>query len=268
MPKTKETNPEQAIPASDELKSAAEETKRIWFDDVCNVCYMNGSCESRYGEPDKPTGKSNASDCPRHVFRNRKEGPKYGPMKGIISIPELHENIKAAYEIAKRPADAVEDIKLYSAYSIWEEFAGKKDVRANWFRLNREEPIGLYDELIQGFYDLEEEKQNQYSRMINELFTAEEIIEFAKSVNFTNATFGYEEISLPIGKDENDFSFEHRTNRRIGILKGNFMPLKNDSWRLPFPVWASFDLKRHKASEEVADKAHEMGKYFLHKYMT
>ena len=46
------------------------------------------------------------------------------------------------------------------------------------------------------------------------------------------------------------------------------MPMKNDNWKLPVPVWASFDLNHAKMSEEVADKAHQMGKYLMQKLMT
>lgn len=252
---------EQASPVSDQKDGAAGKTKSVWLDDVCNVCYMHEKCRES-GEPDV------MADCPRHVFRNRTPLQKYHPMP-IISISDLRKDVEAAYEIAKRPADAVKDVKLYSAYIVDEVFAGKKDVRMNLFYLNRAEPIGLYDELIHGFYALDEETQKEYSRLVDEFFTAEEIVELYKHLHpIMNVSFVYEEVSLPIGKDENDFTLEHRTNRRSGTLKGSCRPFKNFSWKLSVPVWASFDLTRNEASEEAADKAHEMGRYFLQKYMT
>ena len=61
--------------------------------------------------------------------------------------------------------------KLFRAYSIVDDFENLGRIRINWFCLGREEPIGPYEQLIEGY-----ENGNSTQELgVNEYFTGNEI---------------------------------------------------------------------------------------------
>lgn len=250
-----------------------EESRLIELSDICNVCYKKDSCNSKVIVGDNISSVL-IPDCPRNVFRKYKDHLKKDnggwPPSGFISSTEFLEFRQDAYEIAKRPGDAMKGKKLYNAYSVYAYFAGRQDVRMSWYRLDRTQPVGLYDELISEFYEGDDEEwQKESSMLIDQLFTKAEVDELdAFFSRYNDISFEYEEVLLPIGGPDNDgFDMSHVTNRKVNTLSGNYIPPQDNFTQWPFPVFGYFDLRKTKLIPKLAVKADEMARYILQKQM-
>jgi hypothetical protein len=135
----------------------------------------------------------------------------------------------------------MEMIDLYHVYSTVKEFHRHRDVRFEWFILDRGGAVGPYAELIAGYdpptyYDWPE-------TAVNELFTADEarmLVEYLDKHHRTESVQSIERADLP---------FAPNTMPYVAIPVGgpqDFLMLsERDEWPLPFKVWGYYDLRQH-----------------------
>ena len=162
-------------------------------------------------------------------------------------------------------------IELYSAYSIFADFAGRKDVRINWFRTDRDNPVAPYSQLIKGFEQLTEHFSVHASKHADELLTYSEAFSIQCSVGFiTGEDVFLKEVNLPIDpySENNDSGpLSHLNNRDLGKLSGYFIATEEEEFDNSFPFWGYFNLSGTEASEEILAKAHDMGQFMLEKFL-
>jgi hypothetical protein len=131
-------------------------------------------------------------------------------------------------------------IKLFTAESIVNEYSGYKNVKFNWFVVERYQPQAPYSELIKDYIPSEE---HQYSKdAIKEFFTEEEVILFEKYLYRKHADdqkkLEIEEVDLPIPNNMLPFGAIGE-----GSLDGYYDLYGEVGYNLPFAVSAYYDLE-------------------------
>ena len=66
-------------------------------------------------------------------------------------------------------------IRLFSAYSLVDNFRGHDRVRLNWIHLQRRIPPASYGRLIEGYAQINERVRIFFEDYVKELFTEQEI---------------------------------------------------------------------------------------------
>ena len=138
-------------------------------------------------------------------------------------------------------------VKLFTAESIVNEYSGYKNVKFNWFVVERDQPQALYSELIKDYIPSEE---SQYSEdAIKEFFTEEEVILFEKYLYRKHAEdqkkLEIREIDLPIPNNSCGYGAIGG-----GSLNGYCDLYREIGYNLPFAVSAYYDLEGNEDFQE------------------
>jgi hypothetical protein len=152
-------------------------------------------------------------------------------------------------------------IRLFSAYSMVDDFKGYDRVRLNWVCLERRSPLAPYSRLIEGYAQIGEQVRPFFEQYAKELFTEDEIgllgshLQGGLGVGFTA---NEELIPLPS-------VFIPRPFRQIkpGGPMGFFKPAGGGVQGLPFDFCGYYDLSRCPPSLVVQPEAVEKGVEFL-----
>ena len=161
-------------------------------------------------------------------------------------------------------------IALYRVYSIFENLAGRKDVRVDWFAINRKTPVAPYAEVIKDFGD------DQYwdyhtSKHVDEFFNYSEADSVKwDTVSMVDEEAFLEEVSLPVERYEDNYkivALEHRENRKLSKLTGYLLVTELKGFDCPVPYWGYFNLNDTEPTEEILSKARGMAKFLLGKFL-
>lgn len=66
-------------------------------------------------------------------------------------------------------------VRLFSAYSIVDDFKGCDCVRLNWICLERKSPLAPYASLIDGYAQISDQVRHFFEQYVKELFTEDEV---------------------------------------------------------------------------------------------
>lgn len=162
------------------------------------------------------------------------------------------------------------ETKLYRVYSMFENFAGRKDVRVNWFYLDRETPIVKYSEAINEFGLHNEYLDYHASEYVDELFDCSEANSVGYDGIIIDGEFNVEEIILPVdqyGERDGLIPLQHRGNRKLNRLSGYIVGPEIEGFDSPFPYWGYFNLEGTEPTEETLAKGHETGRFLMAKFL-
>ena len=152
-------------------------------------------------------------------------------------------------------------IRLFSAYSIVDDFKGYDHVRLNWICLERKSPIAPYGELIEGYAQIGEQVRPFFEQYVKELFTEDEIgllSEHLKGVLGATFTTDEEPVPLPSALIPKPFR-----QIKAGGPMGFFKPAAGGEQRFPFDFCGCYDLSRCPPSLIVQAEVTENGAEFL-----
>lgn len=133
------------------------------------------------------------------------------------------------------------DVRLFSAYSLVDNYQGCDGVRLNWVCLERENPVAPYEGLIEGYKNLDERVRPYFEEFIRELFTEDEIqsLENYLMENYSSDLHIHEE-TLPASSIFIPMPFRQAC---FGKGRGFHYLFEDAHYDLPFKVGAYFDLR-------------------------
>ncbi len=132
--------------------------------------------------------------------------------------------------------------RLYKAYSFVEDHPDLGNVCFAWFYHLREKPVAPYQDLIEGYDELDETKKSRARRDVNELFTDQEVEVLTAHLENEHGieSFLIEKpvpVRLEDMDDEKVLRMEHDTPGAI------YMFSREPGYNLPFEVWAYYHLR-------------------------
>jgi hypothetical protein len=152
-------------------------------------------------------------------------------------------------------------IRLFSAYSIVDDFKGYDHVKLNWICVERRSPIAPYGKLIEGYAQISPHLRPLFEQYVNELFTEEEIGLLRNYLRGDlGAGFTSEEDPVPVSSE-----FIPKPLRQIktGERMGLFKPETGGERSLPFDFCGCYDLGRCPPSLGVPPEVTDKGVEFL-----
>lgn len=151
--------------------------------------------------------------------------------------------------------------RLFSAYSMVDDFKGYDRVRLNWIYLERQAPSWPYGKLIDGYAQIGEQVRHFFEQYVKELFTEEEIemLRVHLKAGF-GSNFTVNEEQLPVQS-----VFIPMPYRQIkpGGPRGFFKPAGETKVGLPFDFCGYFDFSRCPPSLLLQSEAERNGVDFL-----
>lgn len=161
----------------------------------------------------------------------------------------------------KERRGVVSETKLFSAYSLIDNFRGYDCVRLNWVYLGRKFPVGRFEKLIDGYKQIDERMRSYFEEYVNELFTEEEV---EKLRGFVSAAVGVDvhavEQELPISCIFVPMPYR---NLKAGGPRGFFDPAVPEGSKMPFRTCGYFDLSKCPPSVSMSPDTLENGIAFL-----
>jgi hypothetical protein len=161
----------------------------------------------------------------------------------------------------KESNESTEKIRLFSAYSVIDNFQGHDCVRLNWIHLERKFPIARYDRLIDGYDKIDERMRFYFEEYVKELFSKDEVELLRAYVNASFKTELYEvEETVPVS-----CIFVPMPYREIkpGGSRGFYQPVQNGGPALPFKTSGYYDLSKCPSSISIQCSTMEKGIAFL-----
>jgi hypothetical protein len=152
-------------------------------------------------------------------------------------------------------------LRLFSAYSLVDDFKGYDRVRLNWICLERRSPAGPYSKLIEGYAQIGDQVRPFFEQYVKELFSEDEVGLLGSYLKGSlGAGFVSNEELVPIPS-----VFIPRPFRQIkpGGPMGFFKPAACGGQCLPFDFCGYYDLSRCPPSLRVQPEAAEKGVEFL-----
>jgi hypothetical protein len=140
--------------------------------------------------------------------------------------------------------------KLYKAYSFADNHPELGNVFFAWFYHLRKKPVASYEDLIEGYAELDESLKKRAQRNVDELFTDKEVQTLTTYLEKEHG-IGSSIIEKPIPvrledmDDEKVLRMEHDTPRAI------YMFSRVPGYKLPFEVWAYFHLRESEQPDET-----------------
>lgn len=137
---------------------------------------------------------------------------------------------------------STESPKLYSAYSVVNNFHDRDDVNFKWFAPKRKQPAYAYGELIEHHAQMPDNEDRQLlQQYVDELLTEKEVLELkAYLLEHHDTELFIQRVDMPITKKfRNAAPFSNRT---VGGAKGYYLLAKEKTYDLPFTAWAFYDL--------------------------
>ncbi|MFP5212689.1 MAG: hypothetical protein ACLGPL_04850 [Acidobacteriota bacterium] len=153
--------------------------------------------------------------------------------------------------------------RLYSAYSIVDNYQGRDGVRFNWIYLDRKRPVAPYEGLIQNYGGVEPRVRPFFETYINELFTAEEVERLGRFVTeHLGGHFEANEEPVPAPSLFLPMPFQQAP---VGVGRGFYYLSDIESYDLPFKVCGFFDVRSCAPSVVMQRDARERAVVFLEK---
>ena len=139
--------------------------------------------------------------------------------------------------------------KLYRAYSFVDNHPELGNVCFAWFYHLRKKPVAPYEDLIEGYAELDEPLKNRAQRDVDELFIDKEVQTLTAYLGkeYGIASFIIEKpipVRLEDMDDEKVLRMEHDAPRAI------YMFSREPGYKLPFEVWAYFYLRESEQPDE------------------
>jgi hypothetical protein len=153
------------------------------------------------------------------------------------------------------------NVRLFSAYSIVDNYCGRDRVRFNWIYLDRQCSVAPYEGLINGYKNIDERIRPCFEAHIDELFTEDEVEALESFLTESLGTNLHKtEEALPSSS-----LFVPMPYRDVptGIGRGFYHFPDVDCSMLPFKVCAYFDLRNCPPSIALQRDARENGMDFL-----
>lgn len=151
--------------------------------------------------------------------------------------------------------------RLFSVYSLLDNFRGHDCVRLNWIYLDRKFPIGRYEKLIDGYKQIDERMRSYFEEYVNELFTEEEVENLRR---YVTGTIGVEvhavEQELPVSCIFVPMPYR---NLKPGGPRGFFNPVPGEKSEIPFKTCGYYDLSKCPPSVAISPDVLEKGIAFL-----
>ena len=143
---------------------------------------------------------------------------------------------------------AINGNKLYRAFSFVDNHQGLSNVYFTWFYHQRQKPLALYDELIEGYVELNKKEKAHAQRYVDELFIDEEVEAFCELLHdvYEIESFIVEK-PLPVSLDDMD---ESKIDIEVHTYGGIYMLSEEKGYNLPFKVWGYYGLIKNKEIEK------------------
>ena len=114
----------------------------------------------------------------------------------------------------------------------------------HWFVFERPKPIAPYETLIEGYYQLDDEKKHYAQDLVDEYFTAEEIEALKKFLLKYNVTLSVKQAEIPFPKKhQHDFLPLKEIMYRVDYIGSYMLSEIHKEYDLPFEVCGAIDLK-------------------------
>ena len=95
-------------------------------------------------------------------------------------------------------------IRLFKAYSIYDNFDGHDQVTVSWFCRGRGRPLGSYEKLIEDYLSMLPEHRDMARACVRQFLTMEELEEFRQFLLARRIGLIEEEVPLPVHRDQWD----------------------------------------------------------------
>ncbi len=153
------------------------------------------------------------------------------------------------------------NVRLFSAYSLVDNYQGRDSVRFNWIYLEREAPVASYEQLIGDYKCIDERVRPYFEEYVKELFTEEEI-EMLRSYLFESkgAVLQVNEEPVPAMSVFVPMPYQ---GMPPGSGRGFYYLSENKQCELPFRAAAYFDLRNCPASIALQHESKKSGCIFL-----
>lgn len=148
-----------------------------------------------------------------------------------------------------------ERVKLYSAYSVVNEFRERSHVTFNWFCHRRDAPAAPYEALIANYSTLQARgEQRVLEKQADALFTESEIQAIRAYLQEHHDTELFAEpVNLPLATESCGGGLREETGLTEGT--GCYLLAREEAYQLPIEVWAYYDLKGCAPTEAAAKQA-------------
>ena len=138
-------------------------------------------------------------------------------------------------------------VKLYLPYGTLKKFKNNAQVTLHWFRKDRPQPIGSYEQLIQSYKQLTDPDQRRRAeRMVDELFTEEEFFALRDYLRIhQGADLRTGVLVPPVSgvkyESEGKPGLLRPFSQRVDGEGGGFYRLDEEpTYTLPFAVWGYY----------------------------
>jgi hypothetical protein len=156
--------------------------------------------------------------------------------------------------------------KLYSAYSVVNDFHDRDNVNFVWFVRSRQTPLPDTAALVKRFDDIKAASQRRLlDRRVQSLFSESEVKALQRYLAKTHdAELFVRKIDLPL-KDKDLPALFPMEKESIVADTGLYLLAQEKSYALPFEVWAFYDLRQcpFTAEAQARQKARLAGVRFM-----
>jgi hypothetical protein len=151
-------------------------------------------------------------------------------------------------------------VKLFSAYSLVDNYCGRDSVRLNWIYMDRKKPAIPFQAAIEDYSEIDEGMRPYFEDYVKELFTEEEVqsLQDFSSRNL-EVSLHLKEVRLPIPGVFIPMPFN---GIPAGEGRGFYHPREQNNG-IPFQVCAYFDLRSCPASVCMQKEPREHGVAYL-----
>jgi len=133
-------------------------------------------------------------------------------------------------------------MKLYRAWSIFNDFHKSRGVTVNWFCWSRRSPHTSYSEVIVGYDQLTSIDRRYARNTADELLTESEVAELRAYLLATDGPAVLtEEVCLPI--EANAFPYTAIPTDSQGVPQGYIKLSRFGGYDLSTPIWGYYDLR-------------------------
>lgn len=151
--------------------------------------------------------------------------------------------------------------RLFSAWSVVDNFHGYDRVRINWVYPDRKNPVADYEDLIDEYARIDKRMRGYFEEYVSELFTEEEIELLKPRVSALLGTeLNVVEETVPVSCV---FVPMPQLGMKQGAHRGLFDPSDAVQWDLPFSAHGCYDLSRCPPSIAIQPSEMENGTAFL-----
>lgn len=158
-----------------------------------------------------------------------------------------------------------QDIKLYSAYSVVNDFRNRDNVTFIWFVKRRTHPVATYKEYLKGYGNQTNEAlQDAMQRQLDALFLEKELAQLKQYLSeFHDTELFSRTVALPLDKKNYQPLPEGERPQEAGA--GIYRLSQEGDYKLSFDVWGFYNLRGSPltALAKVAQTTRQPGVRFL-----